>query len=80
MNKILCGDSRELLKQMQEVTVDAVYFDPPFNSNRKYRLHTSSDLGFDDIWKDNDEYISLVEPIMVECKRLLKKNGSFFLQ
>ena len=78
MKKIKCGDSRELLKEVEDQSVDMVYFDPPFNSNRKYRLDTSSDLGFDDIWKDNDEYINLVEPIMIECKRTLKKKGSFF--
>jgi len=78
MNTIKCGDSRELLKEVEENSIDAIYFDPPFNSNRKYRLSTSSDLGFDDIWKNNDEYVLLVEPMVKEAKRCLKSTGSFF--
>ena len=77
MNRIKCGDSRELLKELQNQSIDCIYFDPPFNSNRKYRLDTSSDLGFDDIWKD-DEYVELIEPMVKECARALKKKGSFF--
>lgn len=77
MNIIKCGDSRELLKELEKQSVDCAYFDPPFNSNRKYRLDTSSDLGFDDIWKGN-EYVELIEPMVKECARVLKKNGSFF--
>jgi DNA modification methylase len=79
MNKIELGDSRELLKQLEKLSVDAVYFDPPFNSNRKYRLTSSDDsIGFDDIFKSDDEYVKLVEPMVKECARVLKKDGSFF--
>jgi len=79
MNKIQLGDSRELLKQLEDVSVDTVYFDPPFNSNRKYRLTSSDDsIGFDDIFKSDDEYVNLVEPMVKECARALKKDGSFF--
>lgn len=77
MNKIECGDSKDLLKEIESESIDCIYFDPPFNSNRKYRLDTISNLGFDDIWKD-DEYINLIEPMVKECARSLKKDGSFF--
>lgn len=77
MNKIECGDSKDLLKEIESESIDCIYFDPPFNSNRKYRLDTTSNLGFDDIWKD-DEYINLIEPMVKECARSLKKDGSFF--
>ena len=79
MNKIELGDSRELLKQLEDKSIDAVYFDPPFNSNRKYRLTSSDDsIGFDDIFKSDDEYVKLVEPMVKECARAIKKDGSFF--
>lgn len=79
MNKIQLGDSRELLKQLEDKSIDAVYFDPPFNSNRKYRLTSSDDsIGFDDIFKSDDEYVKLVEPMVKECARAIKKDGSFF--
>jgi DNA modification methylase len=78
MNTIKHGDSRELLKELEAKSVDAVYFDPPFNSNRKYRLTSDDDsIGFDDIFTD-DEYVALVQPMVKECARALKKDGSFF--
>ena len=79
MNTIQQGDSRELLKQVAAESVQSIYFDPPFNSNRKYRLTSDDDsIGFDDIFKSDDEYVSLVEPMVKECARILKKDGSFF--
>ena len=79
MNIIKLGDSRELLKEVETTSVQAIYFDPPFNSNRKYRLTSADDsVGFDDIFESDDEYISLVEPMVKECARIMKKDGSFF--
>lgn len=79
MNTITLGDSRESLKAVKSATIQAAYFDPPFNSNRKYRLTSREDsIGFDDIFNTDDDYIGLVEPIVKECARVLKKDGSFF--
>jgi|TARA_R110002020_G_scaffold83372_4_gene206510 DNA modification methylase len=79
MYRIQLGDSRDLLKQVESESIQAIYFDPPFNSNRKYRL-TSEDesVGFDDIFNSDEDYVSLVEPMVKECARSLKKDGSFF--
>jgi len=78
MNIIKCGDSRELLKTVETDSVSCIYFDPPFNSNRNYYLTPDNKLGFEDKFKSKDDYISLVEPMILECKRALKKDGSFF--
>lgn len=79
MNMIKLGDSRVLLEQIQEESVQAVYFDPPFNSSRKYRLTSSEDsIGFDDIFETDDDYIKLIEPLVKESARVIKKDGSFF--
>ena len=79
MNIIKIGDSRELLKQLESKSVNAVYFDPPFNSNRNYRLTSDKNsLGFDDVFVDDDEYTSLIDPMLKECARVLTKDGSLF--
>jgi len=79
MNNIALGDSRELLKQVQDKSIQTIYFDPPFNSNRVYRLTSDSNsVGFDDLFGSDQEYIDLVEPMVRECARSLKKDGSFF--
>lgn len=79
MNIIRLGDSRRLLEELEDKMVNVVYLDPPFNSNRKYRLTSSDDsIGFDDIFSTDQEYVDLVAPMVKECARVLKKNGSFF--
>lgn len=76
--EIQTGDARELVKDLKENSVDTVYFDPPFNTGRKFRLVPNSKLGFDDMHPTDKEYIDLIEPILIESKNFLKKKGSFF--
>jgi len=77
--KIIQGDSAEILKSVeQESCVDAIYFDPPFNTGRKFTLNPDNDLGFGDKFDTDGDYESLIDPVVSECARLLKKNGSLF--
>ena len=79
MNIIKTGDSRELLKQIESKSVNTIYFDPPFNSNRNYRLTSDKNsLGFDDVFASDSEYASLIDPMLEQCSRVLKKDGSLF--
>ena len=78
-NYFITGDSRELMKEVEDKSIDCIYFDPPFNSNRKYRLTSKKDsIGFDDLFRSNGEYTSLIEPMVQQAQRILKKEGSFF--
>lgn len=36
MNKLILGDNLEILKLMPSESVDLIYLDPPFFSNRHY--------------------------------------------
>ena len=72
------GDARALVKELEKSSIDAVYFDPPFNTGRKFRLVPNSGLGFDDVHPTDQEYIDLIEPVLAESKNYLKKDGSFF--
>ncbi len=45
MNKLLLGDNLEILKTLESESVDLIYFDPPFFSNRNYEV----------IWGDKGE-------------------------
>ena len=38
VNKLILGDNLEILKAMESETVDLVYLDPPFFSNRTYEV------------------------------------------
>ena len=82
INSIFCADSVKKLKEIPSESVNLVYFDPPFFSQKKYSL-TSRDDGklyeFDDIFSTKEEYLSLINNVLVESKRILKKDGSIFL-
>ena len=82
INSIFCADSVKKLKEIPSESVNLVYFDPPFFSQKKHSL-TSRDNGklyeFDDIFSTKEEYLSLINNVLVESKRILKNDGSIFL-
>lgn len=66
------GDCLSLLKEMESETVDLVFADPPFNLDKFYPSEMDDNLR-------EIEYLKWCENWMVECARILKKGGSFFL-
>lgn len=82
INKIYHGKCIEVLQTFKAESVDLVYFDPPFFTQRKHSLSTrdeSKKYEFNDSWDSLEEYIFLIESCLVECKRVLKDTGSVFL-
>jgi len=78
---IYCGDNLEMLKEVPDESVDLIYVDPPFNSNRNYEIFwgdTGEKRAFDDRFGDADAYIAYMRPRVVEMYRVLKKTGSFY--
>jgi len=59
------------LKQIANESIDIVITSPPYNINLKYRSY-SDDL-------HEEEYLSWIYKIGQEISRILKPNGSFFL-
>ncbi len=57
MNKLLLGDNLEILKTLESESVDLIYLDPPFFSNRNYEV-IWGDKGevrsFQDRWSERD--------------------------
>ena len=70
INKFYVGDNRKLLNQLLDESVDLVYMDPPFATGRNFN-------DFDDRFESNEEFISsLIEPVLKQCHRILKKSGN----
>jgi DNA modification methylase len=83
VNKLILGDNLEILKTMDSETIDLIYLDPPFFSNRTYEV----------IWGDEGEkrsfedrfaggihhYIHWLKLRVREMHRVLKPTGSIFL-
>ena len=83
MNQLILGDCLEVLKKTESESVDLIYLDPPFFSNRNYEL-IWGDAGeirsFQDRWSGGiDHYIAWLKERVQEMHRVLKATGSIFL-
>ena len=82
INKTYKGDCTKKLKEFEDNTIDLIYFDPPFFTQKTHRLSTRKDnkkYEFSDTWDSLEDYIKLIENCLIECKRTLKPTGSVFL-
>ena len=70
LNKVICGDCLELLKEIPDNSVDLVLTDPPYGINFKSNMDTKN--RFERIINDND--LSFFEPFIKEAFRILKDN------
>jgi hypothetical protein len=78
---IYCGDNLEQLKKLPSHSVDLIYIDPPFNSNRNYEVfwgETREKRAFEDRHASTQAYIDFMRPRCVELARVLKRSGSFY--
>ncbi len=58
-NIIHCGDCLDVLKSIKPNSVDLIYLDPPFFTDRKHKLKSRDrtiEFNFDDIWESDREY------------------------
>ena len=82
-NKLILGDNLEILKGIESETIDLIYLDPPFFSNRNYEVIWGDDgevRSFQDRWAGGIEhYISWLKERVIEMHRILKNTGSIFL-
>lgn len=83
INTIYEGDNLEILSKFPNNSIDLIYLDPPFFSNKHYEViwRDGAELrAFQDRWQGGIEhYISWMEPRLRECQRVLKESGSIYL-
>ena len=72
-NMVVVGDNLEIMRGMEDGSIDLIATDPPFN--------TGKDWGqFNDKWVGGLKgYLKFMEPRLVEMHRLLKDTGSIYL-
>ena len=82
-NLIYCGDNKDILSKFPAKSVDLIYADPPFFSNRNYELiwgNGAEQKVYEDRWKGGiNVYIEWMEPRIAQCQRILKDKGSMYL-
>lgn len=79
---LIHGDCLTELSKIKEESVDLVYLDPPFFTQKKQSLKTrdnSKEYFFVDVWENIDEYTHYIKKRLKECRRVLKNSGSIFL-
>ncbi|MDR0602889.1 MAG: site-specific DNA-methyltransferase, partial [Bacteroidales bacterium] len=83
VNKLILGDNLEILRTMESETVDLIYLDPPFFSNRTYEVIWGDEgekRSFEDRFAGGiDHYIHWLKLRVREMHRVLKPTGSIFL-
>ena len=82
INQIIKDDCLNTLKKIDAKSVDLIYLDPPFYTQRKHSQKArdnSIEYSFEDVWSNVEEYINYLEIRVKECKRVLKDTGSIFL-
>ncbi|MEW6295557.1 MAG: site-specific DNA-methyltransferase [Candidatus Diapherotrites archaeon] len=83
VNAIYEGDNLEILSKFSDKSVDLIYADPPFFSNKHYEViwnNGAEKRAYKDRWLGGIEhYISWMEPRIRECQRVLKDRGSMYL-
>ena len=85
LNKIINGNSLKILKEIPDKSFDLIFADPPYNlqiGNKLKRPDESKVNGVYDKWdqfKNFEHYDSFCKAWLIECKRILKDNGSIWV-
>lgn len=79
---LIQNDCIYLLEYIKKNSVDLIYLDPPFFTQKKQKLKTRDSMKeycFDDLWQSVFEYQSFIKKRLIVCKDVLKNTGSIFL-
>ncbi len=85
-NQLFLGENLEILQKfIQNNSIDLVYIDPPFNSNRNYNSIDTKNQAFSDIWKWNNdsetEFLNILnQPHFSDETKLLIQSFEKFLK
>lgn len=79
LNKVYCSDNLELLKQIDEESLDLIYCDILYNTGKKFKLNTGEIAYIDNIG-NKDEVFNFYRERFNEFKRVLNKNGNILIQ
>lgn len=82
INSIILGDSLSVLKTLPNDSIDMIFADPPYfmqTEGELLRVEGTKFSGVDDDWdkfSDYKHYDDFIKNILIECQRVLKKDGT----
>jgi len=82
-NQLYCGDCLSVLDLIPDGSVDLIYIDPPFYSQRSYEMiwgEEAERFAFEDRWAGGiNHYVNYLIERIRKMYAKLKNNGSFYL-
>ena len=69
--EIIAGDCEHVLKTLAEESVDVIVTSPPYNIGLSYRTYNDQ--------RPREQYLEWLDRISCEIERVLRSDGSFFL-
>ena len=82
INKINLGDCLNEMRSIEKGSIDLIYLDPPFFTERKHKLKNrerAKEFSFDDTWGSDKGYAQFLKERIEIMKHLLKESGSIFV-
>lgn len=75
INKIICGDCLEVIKDIPDNSIDLIWFSPPYWNLHNYS-GSDNEIGYGQLL---GEYIESLKKLSDESKRILKESGNFVI-
>jgi site-specific DNA-methyltransferase (adenine-specific) len=81
-NRIFLGDCLEIMKSIEKNSIDLIYLDPPFFTEKTHKLKTkdrSKEFSFYDVWGSDRAYGEFLFARVEQMKKLIKDTGAIFV-
>jgi len=81
-NRLCEGNALDVLKSIEKESVELIYLDPPFFTNRIHESNgiKSNKIIFSDIWLNGmNDYLDFMSEIFIQCSKIIRKTGSILL-
>ncbi|MCK9581467.1 MAG: site-specific DNA-methyltransferase, partial [Methanoregula sp.] len=69
INRLICGDSQQVLSRMPDQSIDLIITSPPYNFGHSYAQDPHDDT------HEWNEYFATLQSVWKECDRVLKPGG-----
>lgn len=82
INTVLNGDCLDQMRSIEQGSIDLIYLDPPFFTERKHTLKNrerTKEFSFDDSWGSDRGYAEFLKKRIEVMHSLLKETGSIFV-
>jgi site-specific DNA-methyltransferase (adenine-specific) len=82
LDSVIHGDCLDIVAMMPENSIDLIYLDPPFFTQKTQQLTTrdgTKTFSYNDLWSCHKEYAEFLFVRLTQLKRVLSNTGSLFV-